>query len=103
MEELNNLQSKKLILKKGESIEHIEEWSIKHEAELQENNAPIEELQNRIKELKERGNKERKAEENQIEEERLQQRYDEEKRLEIMKIELRQTFKKRRKKKMASK
>ena len=78
------------MLKKDESIEHIEEWSRKHE--VQENDAPIEELQNRIKELKKRENEERTAEKDQIEKEYLQRRYDEEKRLETMKVELRQTF-----------
>ena len=78
------------MLKKDESIEHIEEWSRKHE--VQENNALIEELQNRIKELKKRENEERTAEKDQIEKECLQRRYDEEKRLETMKVELRQTF-----------
>ena len=46
-----------------------------------------------VKETKERENEERKAEEDQTEKERLQRRYDEKKRLEIMKIELRETFK----------
>ena len=78
------------MLKKDERIEHIEEWSSKHE--VQENDPLIEELQNRIKELKKEGNKERTVEKDQIEKERLQQRYDEEKRLETMKTDLRQTF-----------
>ena len=80
------------MLKKDESIEHIEEWSSKHEAEVQENDAPVEHLQKGMKELKEIENKERKAEEDQIEEKHLQRRCDEEKRLETMKIELPQTF-----------
>ena len=80
------------MLKKDESIEHIEEWSSKHEAEVQENDAPVEHLQKGMKELKEIEKKERKAEEDQIEEKHLQRRYDEEKRLETMKIELPQTF-----------
>ena len=79
-----------LMLNKDESIEYIEEWSRKHEA--QENDALIEELQNRIKEGKKRENEERIAEKDQIEKECLQRRYDEEKRLETMKVELRQTF-----------
>ena len=79
-----------LMLNKDESIEYIEEWSRKHEA--QENDALIEELQNRIKEVKKRENEERIAEKDQIEKECLQRRYDEEKRLEAMKVELRQTF-----------
>ena len=73
-------------------VENIEEWSSKHEAEVQENDAPIEEIQNRIKELRERENEERKENEDQIEEEPLQWRYDVEKQLEIMKIQLQQTF-----------
>ena len=60
------------MLKKDESIEHIEEWSNKHEAVVQENDAPIEELQSRIKELKERENKERIGEEDQNEDTCLQ-------------------------------
>ena len=73
LEELNNLKSKiqELMLEKDETIEHIEEWSSKHEAEVQENVAPKGEPQNRIKELEEREN-ERNAEEDQIEKERLQ-------------------------------
>ena len=47
--------------------------------EVQENDAQIEELRNRIKVLKERENEERKAEEDQIQDKRLQRRYDEEK------------------------
>ena len=69
MEELNNLKSKdqELILENDESTENIEEWSSKHESEVQENDEPIEELQKRTKELKERKNNEKKAEEDQIE------------------------------------
>ena len=37
------------MLEKGGSKEHIEEWSSKHEAEVQENDAPINELQKRTK------------------------------------------------------
>ena len=66
------------MLKKDESIEHIEEWSNKHEAVVQEKDAPIEELQSRIKELKERENKERIGEEDQNEEACLQWRFDKE-------------------------
>ena len=81
LEELNSLKSKvqEHKLKKDESIEHIEEWSSKHAAEVQGNEAPIEELQNRIRRLKERENEKRKAEEDQSEEDSLQRRYDEEK------------------------
>ena len=39
------------MLEKDESIEHIEVWSSKYEAEVQENDAPTEEFENRIKEL----------------------------------------------------
>ena len=94
MKELNNLKTKvqELMLEQYKSIEHIEEWSTKHEAEVQENDAPLGELQKRIKELKEIKNKEKKAEGDQIEEQHLQRKYDEEKRLETIKIELRQTF-----------
>ena len=50
------------MLEKDESIEHIEEWSKKHEAEVKENDVSIGDLQNRIKKLK--GEKEeRKARE----------------------------------------
>ena len=49
MEEPNSLESKvqELMLEKDESVEHIEERSSKHEAELQKNDTWIEELQNR--------------------------------------------------------
>ena len=55
LEKLNNLKSnvQELMLEKNESIEPIEKWSSKHEAEVQENDEPIEEPQNIIKELKE--------------------------------------------------
>ena len=49
------------------------------ESEVQENDAPIEEPQSRMKKLKERENSERKADKDQIEVERLQQISDEEK------------------------
>ena len=41
LEELNNLKSKvqELMLEKNESIEHIEEWSSKYEASIQEKDA----------------------------------------------------------------
>ena len=55
------------MLENDESTEDIEEWSSKHESEVQENDGPIEELQKRTKELKERKPKEKKAEEDQIE------------------------------------
>ena len=80
------------MLEKNESIEHIEEWSKKHEAEVNENDMPVEDFQNRINELKEGENEKRKAGKNQIEEERLQRRPDEEKGLETMKTDPRQTF-----------
>ena len=65
MKELNNLKTKvqELMLEQYKSIEHIEEWSTKHEAEVQENDAPLGELQKRIKELKEIKNKEKKPKE----------------------------------------
>ena len=44
-------------------------WSNKHIAEVKENDALVEQLQNKIKELKERENQKRKAEEDPIEEE----------------------------------
>ena len=80
------------MLEKNESIEHIEEWSKKHEAEVNENDVPVEDFQNRINELKEGENEKRKAGKNQIEEERLQRRPDEEKGLETMKTDPRQAF-----------
>ena len=69
MEELNNFKSKdqELMLENDESTDNIEEWSSKHESEVQENDGPIEKLQKRTKELKERKNNEKKAEEDQIE------------------------------------
>ena len=71
---MNNLKSKvqELMLEKDEIIKDIEEWSGKYEAGVQENDAPIEELQNKIKELKIRENEERRAEKDQIKKERLQ-------------------------------
>ena len=59
LEELINLKNnvQELMSEKHESIEHIEEWSGKHEAKVQENDAPIEKLQKRIKELKKGKNK----------------------------------------------
>ena len=51
------------MIEKDKSIDHIKEWSSKHEVEVQENDAPTEELQNRIKELKGRENEWTKAEE----------------------------------------
>ena len=80
------------MLEKNESIEHIKEWSKKHEAEVNETDVPVEDFQNRINELKEGENEKRKAGKNQIEEERLQRRPDEEKGLETMKTDPRQTF-----------
>ena len=55
------------MLENDESTDNIEEWSSKHESEVQENDGPIEKLQKRTKELKERKNNEKKAEEDQIE------------------------------------
>ena len=48
LEKLSNLKSKvqELMLEDDESIERIKEWSSRHEAVVQENFAPIEELQN---------------------------------------------------------
>ena len=97
LEEMNNLKSKvtELMVKRDERINNIEEWSSKHEAEVEENDVPIQELQTNKKELKERENEERKAgkaEEDQIEKEHLHRSYGEEKQLEIMKRELRRTF-----------
>ena len=76
LEEMNNLKSKvtELMVKRDERINNIEEWSSKHEAEVEENDVPIQELQTNKKELKERENEERKAgkaEEDQIEKEHL--------------------------------
>ena len=47
LEKLSNLKSKvqELMLEDDESIERIKEWSSRHEAVVQENFAPIEELQ----------------------------------------------------------
>ena len=97
LEEMNNLKSKvtELMVKRDERIKHIEEWSSKHEAEVEENDVSIQELQTNKKELKERENEERKAgkaEEDQIEKEHLHRSYGEEKQLETMKRELRRTF-----------
>ena len=62
MEELNNLKSKdqELMLENDKSTENIEEWSSKHESEVQENDGPLEELQKRTKELKEKKIKKKK-------------------------------------------
>ena len=97
LEEMNNLKSNvtELMVKRDERINNIEEWSSKHEAEVEENDVPIQELQTNKKELKERENEERKAgkaEEDQIEKEHLHRSYGEEKQLETMKRELRRTF-----------
>ena len=97
LEEMNNLKSKvtELMVKRDERINNIEEWSSKHEAEVEENDVPIQELQTNKKELKERENEERKAgkaEEDQIEKEHLHRSYGEEKQLETMKREHRRTF-----------
>ena len=97
LEEVHELKGKiqELKLEQEENMEEIEKWTSKHEAEVQEYDAPIEELQNRIMEQKQRESQERKAEVDQLEEERLQQRYNEERKLEIMKFEVRQTLEKK--------
>ena len=79
LEELKSMKSKVQEFREEkrrmlEKNEPIEEWSSKHEAKIWENDALIEEYQNRITELKERENKERRAEEDQIEEERLKRK-----------------------------
>ena len=73
----------------------IEKWTSKHEGKVQEYDAPIEELQNRIMELKQRESQERKAKVDHLEEERLQRRYSEERKLETMKFEVRQALEKK--------
>ena len=90
LEEVHELKGKiqELKLEQEENMEEIEKWTSKHEAEVQEYDAPIEELQNRIMGLKQRESQERKAEVDQIEEERLQRRYNEERKLETMKFEV---------------
>ena len=45
-----------------ENMEEIEKWTSKHETEVQEYYAPIEELQNQIMVLKQRESQERKVE-----------------------------------------
>ena len=84
-EKLNNLKSKvqELMLEEDEGIDYIEDI-------VQEDDAPIEELQNRIKELKEGKNEKIKAD--QTEEERLQRRHDEEKRLETIRLTFKKQF-----------
>lgn len=46
LDEVNNLKSKvqELVLEKNGSIKHTKEWSHKHQTEVQENDALIEEL-----------------------------------------------------------
>ena len=76
-------------------MEEIEKWKSKHEAQVQEYDAPIEKLQNRIMGLKQRESQERKVEVDQLEEEHLRRRYNEERKLEIMKFdEVRQALEK---------
>ena len=70
-------------------------WTSKHEAKVQKYDAPIEELENRIMELKQRESQERKAEVDQLEDKRLQRRYNEERKLAIMKSEIRQALEKK--------
>ena len=48
------------MLENDKSTENIEEWSSKHESEVQENDGPLEELQKRTKELKEKKIKKKK-------------------------------------------
>ena len=64
LEEMNNLKSKvtELMVKRDERINNIEEWSSKHEAEVEENDVPIQELQTNKKELKEEKMKKEKQE-----------------------------------------
>ena len=78
MKELNNLKSKvqELILEKDESIEYIENWSTKHEAEVLKNGAPKKaSKQNERTDGKK--NRRKKTEGDQTEKEHLQRRYDE--------------------------
>ena len=73
MEKVHELKGKiqELKLDQDENMEEIEKWTSKHEPENQEYHAPIEELQNRIMELKQRESHKRKAEVDQLQEERL--------------------------------
>lgn len=48
------------MLENDESTDNIEEWSSKHESEVQENDGPLEEFQKRTKELKEKKIKKKK-------------------------------------------
>ena len=76
-------------------MEEIEKWTSKHEAQVQEYDAPIEKLQNRIMGLKQKESQERKVEVDQLEEEHLRRRYNGERKLEIMKFdEVRQALEK---------
>lgn len=61
LENLKNLKNKvqELLFGNDESIEHNGKCSNKYKAEGQENDAPTEELQNRVKKLKEREHEER--------------------------------------------
>ena len=54
LEEVHGLKRKiqELKLQQEENIEEIEKWTSKHKAEVKEYGAPVEELQNRIMELK---------------------------------------------------
>ena len=56
LEEVLELKGKiqGLKLEQEVNMEEIEKWTSKHEAELQEYDAPIEELQNKIMELEQR-------------------------------------------------
>ena len=80
-----------LLFGNDESIEHNGKCSNKYKAEGQENDAPTEELQNRVKKLKEREHEERSTRRSDWKE-RLHQRYADEKGFETMWIELRQIF-----------
>ena len=94
LDEINDLKSRvqELKLENEENMQDLEEWSEKHDTEILQYDAPIEDLQNRIRELKERTKEERKVEEKHDEELRLQRRYEEEKRIEEIKFEARQTL-----------
>ena len=56
-------------------MEEIGKWTSRHEAKVQDYDAAIEELQNRIMELKQRESQERNTEVDQLEQKRLQRRY----------------------------
>ena len=97
LEEVHQLKGKiqELTLEQEENMEEIEKWTSKHEAEVQKYDAPIDELQNKIMELKQKESQERKVEVDRLEEERLQRRYNEERKLETRKFEIRQVLEKK--------